>query len=328
MASETIVAVYDTPAHAELAVADLRAAGVPEHAIQHYTGEQYGYGSYDAAHDGPAAGVGSSHVGSETIGSQTYDPARDPTAHPSGTAHTAGTTHTGERQEGLWSWLFGDERERSHESAFTHESAYNQSLRSGGTVVTVTVEQTDAERVITILEEHRPTDIEEHAAQTTSGTAGYGAVSAATTAQSQTYGSSVTGTTGGNTEEVIALSEESLQVGKREVDRGTTRVRRYVVERPVEEQVRLRDEKVSVFRRPVTNATVGADAFSDKTIDVRETAEEAVVGKSARVVEEVVVRKGVEERSETVRDTLRKEEVEITGPGGAAASETLRSRTA
>jgi stress response protein YsnF len=43
-----------------------------------------------------------------------------------------------------------------------------------------------------------------------------------------------------------------------------------------------------------------------------------VIGKTARVVEEVVVQKKVDERAETVRDTVRKEEVEITGPHGAA----------
>ena len=75
----------------------------------------------------------------------------------------------------------------------------------------------------------------------------------------------------------------------------------------------MRDERVSVFRRPGTSGTVGADAFKDRTVSMTETAEEAVVGKTARVVEEVVVRKGVEERAETVRDTVRKEEVEITG---------------
>jgi|GEM_PF-113991 len=142
---------------------------------------------------------------------------------------------------------------------------------------------------------------------------------------------STTGLTGragtGNTEEVIPLSEESLQVGKREVDRGTTRIRRYVVERPVEEQIRLRDERVSVFRRPATSgAAVAADAFTDREITVTETDEEAVVGKTARVTEEVVVQKGVEERVETVRDTLRHDEVEIEGPAGHTAADPAARR--
>ncbi len=45
MTDQTIVAVYDTPAHAELAVQDLLAAKVPESAIDRHAQE----GSYAAA---------------------------------------------------------------------------------------------------------------------------------------------------------------------------------------------------------------------------------------------------------------------------------------
>jgi uncharacterized protein (TIGR02271 family) len=112
------------------------------------------------------------------------------------------------------------------------------------------------------------------------------------------------------------LSEDSLIVGKREVDRGTTRLRRYVVERPVEEQIRLRDETVSVSRRPVTGAaTVRTHAFTDRTIEVTKTDEGSVLSKTARVVEEAVVQEAVEERLQTVHDTVNREEVEITETG-------------
>ena len=115
-------------------------------------------------------------------------------------------------------------------------------------------------------------------------------------------------------EEVIPLAEEELQVGKRTVDRGTTKIRRYVVRRRVEESVTLRDETVSVERRrPVTQgeAAVPAGAFEERTVEVHQTAEEPVVSKTARVAEEVVVRKNVTERTETVRDDVRREEVEV-----------------
>ena len=312
MATETIIAVYDTPAHAELAIADLEAGGIPTSSIQHYTRDQY-------------------HT-------ETYDPAR---------------TETGAKSEGLWGWLFGETSEEHHQDAH-HRAAYDQAFQGGSTVVTVVAEQAHADKIVAILEQHAPIDIEERASQAPmaggagyaqSQSAGYGdsQVAGYTAAPTAGYATSQhsTGTTaerdltarqgeaglGTKTgEEVIALSEESLQVGKREIDRGTTRVRRYVVERPVEEQIRLRDERVSVFRRPVTDGTVGAGAFTDKVVEVRETAEEAVVGKTARVVEEVVVQKGVEERSETIRDTLRREEVEITGPHGTAGETGVTSR--
>ena len=55
----------------------------------------------------------------------------------------------------------------------------------------------------------------------------------------------------GGRDEVIPLTEEQLKVGKRDVSHGRVRVRSYVVEEPVEEQVNLRQEHVHVERRPV-----------------------------------------------------------------------------
>jgi uncharacterized protein (TIGR02271 family) len=122
--------------------------------------------------------------------------------------------------------------------------------------------------------------------------------------------------TGATQEEVIPLSEEKLEVGKRSVDRGATRIRRYVVEKPVEENVTLRGERVTVEKRtPVETATAGAGAFEERVVEVRETAEEPVVAKTARVAEEVVVGREATERTETVRDTVRREEVEVSGDG-------------
>ncbi|AWK87928.1 hypothetical protein DEW08_08595 [Azospirillum thermophilum] len=114
-------------------------------------------------------------------------------------------------------------------------------------------------------------------------------------------------------EERIPVVEEQLNVGKREVARGGVRVRSYVVETPVEEHVRLRDETVTVERRPADLAAgdLPADAFRERTIEVTETDEEAVVEKAARVREEVVIRKEVEVRDQAVSDTVRRTEVEI-----------------
>ena len=86
----------------------------------------------------------------------------------------------------------------------------------------------------------------------------------------------------------------------------------------MEEQISLRNETVSITRRlgMGASAAVPADAFTEKTIEMTETSEEAVVAKTARVHEEVVVAKRVDDRVETVRDTVRREEVEIDGPAG------------
>jgi len=112
-------------------------------------------------------------------------------------------------------------------------------------------------------------------------------------------------------EEVIPLAEETLIVDKQTVTSGTTIVRRYVVETPVEQQVSLYDEKVIVERRkPVTNAATG-ETLTEVTIEMIETSEVPVVGKGVKVREEVVVRRERTSRVETIRDTVRRDEIEI-----------------
>ena len=113
-------------------------------------------------------------------------------------------------------------------------------------------------------------------------------------------------------DDVVQVAEEELQVGKRDVGRGSVRVRSYVTERPVEEQVELRQERVTIERRPVDRAIAPGDAaFTERTIEAVERGEEAVVSKTARVTEEIGLRTDVEQETETVRDTLRKQEVEV-----------------
>jgi stress response protein YsnF len=53
------------------------------------------------------------------------------------------------------------------------------------------------------------------------------------------------------------------------------------------------------------------DVLQERTIELSETAEQAVVAKEARVTEEVVVRKNIGEHSERIDDTVRHTEVEI-----------------
>jgi uncharacterized protein (TIGR02271 family) len=283
MINETIVAVFDTPAHAAAAVNDLENAGVPSSAIsQHAQG-----------------GITSGSV----------------------------TTPAPRREPGFWEKLFGGEPERQHDTA-----VYNRSLESGATVVTVQTEEHYLSKVMDILERHNPVDIDERGA-------GYVDIGAVTSADDVTEAATIqsdpamrssgasdipTQRTGRSTDEqTMQLAEEELAVGKRAINRGTTRVRRYVVETPVEEQVNLRRESVSVERRPVTNDRPVTDAnFSDKVVEMTETDEEAVVAKTARVKEEVVIHKDTDERIETVRDTVRREEAEVTKDAGTSTTTT------
>lgn len=122
--------------------------------------------------------------------------------------------------------------------------------------------------------------------------------------------------------ESIPIVEERLRVGKRQVEHGHVRVRSYVVETPVQEQVTLREERVQVEREPVDRPLTAADKadFQERTIEATESAEEPVVSKEARVREEVRLRKEAQERTETVSDTVRRTEVEVDDqrkPGAA-----------
>lgn len=110
----------------------------------------------------------------------------------------------------------------------------------------------------------------------------------------------------------VPVIEENLEVGKQEVSTGTTRIRSKIIERPVEGTVNLREEHVSIERKPVNRPVTDADvnAFKEQVIEITEHAEVPVVSKEVRVVEEITIKKEVEHREETIRETVRRTEVE------------------
>ncbi|PPK86269.1 uncharacterized protein (TIGR02271 family) [Neolewinella xylanilytica] len=115
-------------------------------------------------------------------------------------------------------------------------------------------------------------------------------------------------------QETLKVLKEDVAIGKREVETGGVTVRSHVIERPVEETLRLRDEHVFVDRKPVDRPAGNAD-FQDRTISVKEKSEEAVVSKEARVKEEITVGKKVDSHQETVRETARETEVDVVNKG-------------
>jgi uncharacterized protein (TIGR02271 family) len=217
-------------------------------------------------------------------------------------------TDSGEGQ-GLWSAI---------KSAFIppeDSHTYEEGMRRGGYLLCARVDEDCADEAIRILDESDSVDLEERETswrsegwspyQATAGSAG-----AATGFQQDRQTDRTVA------EEHIPIVEEELRVGKREVERGGARVRSYVTETPVSEQVNLREEHVSVERRPVEgdSARTGlqsGDMFQDREIEMTERAEEAVVDKQAHVREELVVRKTAEEHQETVEDKVRHTEVEV-----------------
>jgi uncharacterized protein (TIGR02271 family) len=115
-------------------------------------------------------------------------------------------------------------------------------------------------------------------------------------------------------DQVMKVVQENLQVGKRDVERGKVRVYNRITSKEVEEKVGLRHEEIHVQRRPVDHpveAETIEELFKERSFEVLEVDEEPVVTKVARVLEEVVVRKDVAERMHTIRDTVRRSDVEI-----------------
>ena len=195
---------------------------------------------------------------------------------------------------------------------------YEESVRQGGYLLTVNVDDENADRVEDLLEKTNAVDIDEREQQyRQTGLIPPTGMEAKQTTMGRTEGLAQN-TTG---EQSIPIVQEDIKIGKRQVERGGVRVRSYVVETPVHEQVTLREEHVEVERRPVNQALnagqLGDDMLRERTIELTETSEEAVVAKEARVVEEVVVHKTVGERVETVDDTVRRTEVEVDRTPGA-----------
>jgi len=213
-------------------------------------------------------------------------------------------------------------------------SYYNEGVRQGGTLLAVKAEDSLATRVAGILDENGAVNIDERADQysqqgfmPTSQTPYTAQTTLETAASNNPIPRLDTGINTASTlgavdmnrtvaaGETIALPivEEEMQVGKREVQRGGVRVYTHVTSAPVEESINLHEEHVTVDRRPVDRAISQTDmsAFKEGSMELRETDEEAVVSKQARVVEEVVIGKEATDRTETVRDTVRRSDVEV-----------------
>ncbi len=110
---------------------------------------------------------------------------------------------------------------------------------------------------------------------------------------------------------VIPVIEEGLLVGKREVETGAVRVYSRMVDVPVSESVTLHEERVVIERTPVNRPLTEADLHSGHIIEAVGTTEEAVIGKVARVVEEVRIGTVGSDRTETINDSVRHTEIEV-----------------
>ena len=162
--------------------------------------------------------------------------------------------------------------------------------KQGKTLVAARVAEEKAERAVAIMERYEASTADDDAVRRTRA------------ARDKARG------------RTVPIVEEELSVETRKVANGGARVTSSVVERPVEETVTLREERVKADRRPAdreANEEEAEAAFEEKTVEMMGTTEEVEVRKEPRVVGEVEITKETKERDRTVRDTVRSTDVEV-----------------
>ncbi len=307
-AKSTVVAVFRNRSEAEAAASDLRANGFASSDI---------YLSSDKS-------------------------AVDAAGQPGGVYSDADTEPHQQHEGGIVGWfksVFGQEE---HGDRGYYEDAVN----TGHSFLSVDVTADSVDRAANVLNGHNPIDIHreegtENAASTdalakappTGAVPAYGAGVAVPDARATAAAPNARATAAANTDAAIPVVREELKVGKRSVLKGGVRVYSRMVEEPVQETVRLHEEKVRVDRTPVNREATAADLKPgrEQVFEVKEFAEEAVVSKQARVVEEVRVHKDATEHTETINENVRHTEVNVENvePGTRArAASAMASPTA
>ncbi|HEX6289979.1 MAG TPA: YsnF/AvaK domain-containing protein [Herpetosiphonaceae bacterium] len=347
--AKNVVGLFDNMSDAEAAVRDLRDAGFPSgdisfvanNADNRYSMDNTSYTTADDTEAAEGAGIGA--TGGAVLGGLAgllvglgalAIPGIGPVVAAGTLATALGTTAVGAgigaAAGGLVGALVG--------AGIPEEDAhvYAEGIRRGGALVAVQVATDDeANRAADIMDRHNVVDIDERGStyrqsgwsrfdesatpytdfdrSRTAGTA-YGST---TNVSGTDFDTTRTGYSSTNLEHggeaKIPIIEEELRIGKREVEGGGVRVNTRIEETPVNEQVTLREERVDVHRKPVDRPVSDADLanLQEGTFEVRERSEEAIVDKQARVVEEVHLRKDVEEHTENIQDTVRRTDVDV-----------------
>jgi stress response protein YsnF len=274
--SQTVIGFFDDATEAQQAVEKLQSAGI-------------GRDRVDVSRGGSGAAISAS--GSTGVNPVSGSPKDDNSV----TRTSDDRTVDGEgRNTNVFTDFFNNLFGGSDDN--DDADRYSKVAQGSNTIVTVHAQsREEAERAADILDACGAVDVDERASQ-------FGSTSAGRTESA-----------GNSNETIIPRVEENLNVGKRTEEKGGIRVRSRIVERPVEEHVRLREEHVNVERRPVDRplSATDAESFQDKEMEITERTEVPVVHKEARVVEEIKVGKDVTERDETIRDNVRSTEVDI-----------------
>ena len=336
---QTVVGLFDEMSDAERAVSQLESAGIARSDINIVAGNESGrHSNYTGDTDagdvakGAAGGAGAGAAIGGGLGlvaglTALAIPGFGPiiAAGPIAAALTGGAI--GAAAGGMIGGL------RKAGVPDEHVSLYAEGVRRGHVLVTVNTTDDLSDRAADILDAAGARDVEEKSREwgdsfSTGSTALHDTPSRTSTSMHlRDHDTRQHQGLREGEEQRLPVVEEEMRVGKREVRRGGVRVFSEVSERPVEEQVSLREENIRVERVPVDRPIDTADsgAFRESTFELTETAEEAIVDKRARVKEEVVVSKDVNTRTETIRDTVRSTDVRVEQTGGMDYDDDFRT---
>ena len=299
--SKTVIGLMDNMGEAQNLVNDLVANGIERDDIGFMANEKQATSTRADADDGgdaasgalAGAGTGAA-IGGVAGLALSFAPLAIPGIGPILAAGPIAAALTGAGIGALAGGLIGGLTKLGVPEEDAHY--YAEGVRRGGILVTVAADDDrEVEQAVTILKRHGAVDIEKRASEwREEGWEGR-------------FEEGVGTATGART---LPVTEEELVVGKRDVERGGVRIYSRVVEQPVRQSVDLEEEHVDVQRRPVDRPATG-DAFREQSFEMRERAEEPVVDKRARVVEEVTVGKTRGKKTRTVQDTVRKTDVRV-----------------
>lgn len=199
-----------------------------------------------------------------------------------------------EKNEGFWNWLFGNDSKEKEQ--------YSKAGARSHLVTVYANDRPEAVRASETLDEAGAKDVDEivrgNAQRTT------------TDRPAQRPQAGTTGQHTSKEKGSVDVVKEDIQVGKREVKDGDVRLKSRIIEKPVEENVRLKDERVYIKRKPANRPATNSDLKED-SVTMKESHEEPVVNKKARVVEEVSLEKDVEHKDRKIKDTVKETKVDV-----------------
>jgi uncharacterized protein (TIGR02271 family) len=308
--SKTVIGLFNNVGEAQNVVRDLAANGIERDEIGFMANEKHLVSSGDTSREGSdvaagtlaGAGTGAA-IGGVAGLALAFAPLAIPGIGPILAAGPIAAALTGAGIGAVAGGLIGGLTRLGVPEEDAHY--YAEGVRRGGILVTVAADdQREADAAVAILRRHGAVDIDQRANEwKKQGWEGRFDADSAPAASSEA-------------ERTIPVTEEQLVVGKRNVEQGGVRVYSRVLEQPVRETVELEQEHVDVERRPASRPASG-EAFREQSFEMRERAEEPVVEKQARVVEEVKVGKKRSKNVQTVEDTVRKTDVEVERVGSA-----------